>query len=292
MTSDSKKIRLCLLAALRCTHRSGSIRSIAAIITKGLCLVLLAVSCTHHQVPVVDNAEQLSNPSRSLCAHPDAAAPKRANFEQEHKSDNARHVADWVVDSGDNRGMPFVIVDKMDAKVFVFDADGRLSGAASVLLGLARGDDASPGIGDRSLSKIHPDERTTPAGRFLASLGYNFHGKDVLWVDYDNAISLHRVITTNPRERRLERLASPMPLDHRISFGCINVPAEFYNNVVRPAFTGASGIVYVLPETHSISEIFVSYYDVELGRATGTTANLEGEQGRTPAVGWNVSNKP
>ena len=303
--TNRRKIRLCLLAALRCTKRSGSVRSLAAAITKGLCLGLLAVSFTPHQVAAADNATQSFNPSRSLSAHEVAAAPlsietqpvaaphpKRANFEREHKSRDAQHVADWVVDSGDNRGMPFVIVDKMDAKVFVFDADGRLSGAASVLLGLARGDDASPGIGDRSLSKIRPDERTTPAGRFLASLGYNFHGKDVLWVDYDNAISMHRVITTNPKERRLERLASPMPLDHRISFGCINVPAEFYNNVVRPAFTGASGIVYVLPETHSISEIFVSYYDVELGRATGTTANLEGEQGRTPAVGWNVSNKP
>jgi hypothetical protein len=275
MTSDSKKIRLCLLAALRCTHRSGSIRSLAATITKGLFLVLLAVSCAHQQVPVVDNAEQLSNPSSSLSTHPDAAAPKRANFEGEHKSENARHVADWVVDSGDNRGMPFVIVDKMDAKVFVFDADGRLSGAASVLLGMARGDGTIPGIGDLSLSKIRPDERTTPAGRFLASLGYNCHGKDVLWVDYHNAISLHRVITTNPKEHRLERLASPMPLDHRISYGCINVPAEFYNNVVKPAFTGSNGMVYVLPDTHSISEIFDSYYDVEPGREPGTAENLE-----------------
>ncbi len=40
-------------------------------------------------------------------------------------------MADWVVDSGDNRGMPFAIVDKTDAKVFVFDADGRLRGAAA-----------------------------------------------------------------------------------------------------------------------------------------------------------------
>ena len=167
-----------------------------------------------------------------------APYPKRANFEREHKSRDAQHVADWVVDSGDNRGMPFVIVDKIDAKVFVFDADGRLRGAAPALLGLARGDDTIPGIGDRKLSDIPPEERTTPAGRFVASLGFNVHGKDVLWVDYDDAVSLHRVITTNPKERRLERLATPKPLEHRISCGCINVPAKFYNNVVSPAFTG------------------------------------------------------
>ena len=159
--------------------------------------------------------------------------------------------------------MPFVIVDKMDAKVFVFDADGRLRGAAPALLGLARGDDSIPDIGNQKLSDIRPEERTTPAGRFVASLGFNFHGKDILWVDYDGALSLHRVITSNPTERRLQRLATPTPLDNRISYGCINVPAEFYNNVVSPAFTGTYGIVYVLPETRSNSEIFASYYDVE-----------------------------
>jgi len=273
---NRKEIRLCLLAALRCTKRPGSIRSIAAIITKGLCLSLLAVSFTPHQVAAADNVAQLSDPSRSLSSHEVAAPlltietqpvvaphPKRANFEREHKSRDAQRVADWVVDSGDNRGMPFVIVDKMDAKVFVFDADGRLRGAAPALVGLTRGDYAVPGIGDRKLSDIRPEERSTPAGRFVASLGFNFHGKDVLWVDYNGAVSLHRVVTNNPKERRLQRLASPTPLDHRISYGCINVPAKFYNNVVSPAFTGTYGIVYVLPETRSISEIFALYYDVE-----------------------------
>ena len=276
MTTNGKKIRLFLLEALWWPNRSGSVRSFAANIAKGFCLGLLAVSFTPHQVALADNTAQLSNQSRSLSAQEVVTAlptietqpvvvphPKRANFEHEHKSRDARHVADWVVDSGDNRGMPFVIVDKLDAKVFVFDADGRLRGAAPALLGLARGDDSIPGIGDRELSDIRPEERTTPAGRFVASLGYNFNGKDVLWVDYDGAVSLHRVITTNPKERRLQRLATPTPLDNRISYGCINVPAEFYNNVVSPAFTGTYGIVYVLPETRSIREMFPLYYDVE-----------------------------
>lgn len=154
------------------------------------------------------------------------------------------------------------------------DAHGRLRGAAPTLLGLAPGDYSVPGIGKRKLSDIRPEEPTTPAGRFVASLGYNFNGKDVLWVDYKNGVSLHRVITTNPKEHRLERLASPTPLDKRISYGCINVPAKFFDNVVRPTFTGTSGIVYVLPEIRSISEIFKSYYDVESGRGRGATANL------------------
>ena len=285
--TNRKRIRLFLVAAFRRTKRSGSACSLAASIAKGICLGLIAISFNPHQVAAAENSAQFSNPVRLLSANQVAGTrltfetqpavaphPKRANFEGEHKSDQTQHMADWAIDSGDNRSMPFAIIDKMDAKVFVFDAHGRLRGAAPVLLGIARGDYSVPGIGNRKLSDVRPEERTTPAGRFVASLGYNFNGKDVLWVDYKNAVSLHRVITTNPKERRLERLASPTPLDRRISYGCINVPAKFFDNVVRPAFTGTSGIVYVLPETRSIGEIFKSYYDVDLRRRTGTTANL------------------
>jgi len=283
-----EKIRLCLLAAFRRAKRSGSACSLAASIAKGICLGLMAISFNPLQVAAAENTAQFSTSDRSLTAHQVAGTrlsvetqpavaphPKRANFEREHKSENAQHMADWVIDSGDNRGMPFAIVDKMDAKVFVFDAHGRLRGSARALLGLTRGDYTVPGIGNRKLSDIRPEERTTPAGRFVASLGFNSHGKDVLWVDYKNAVSLHRVITNNPKERRLERLATPTPLDKRISYGCINVPSNFYDHVVKPAFTGTHGIVYVLPETRSISEIFKSYYDVELRRGKGTTANLD-----------------
>ena len=183
-------------------------------------------------------------------------SPERANFGQEHPSLQARQVADWIVDSGDNHGMPFVIVDKVDAQVFVLDPKGQLRGTAPALLGLAKGDDSVPGIGQRKLSTIRPEERTTPAGRFVASLDRDLHGEEILWVDYDAGIALHRVVTSNPRERRQQRLDSPSPLDNRISYGCINVPAKFYDTVVSPAFTGTNGVVYILPETRSAQEVF------------------------------------
>ena len=187
------------------------------------------------------------------------SAQAAADFAGEQASHEARQLADWVVDSGDNLAKPFVVVDKVNAKVFVFDAVGRIRGAAPALLGLARGDHSVPGIGERELSAIGPEDRTTPAGRFVAALGRNMRGEDVLWVDYDGAVSLHRVITSNPKERRLHRLATPTPKDNRISYGCINVPVAFYETVVRPAFTGTEGIVYVLPETRPAREVFGSY---------------------------------
>lgn len=231
-------------------------------------IVVLGLVLLPHYAAAVDDPVPVSGKSApSALSAPSAKAPqpdgatgvKRAVFERAPASSETRHIADWVVDSGDNRGLPFVIVDKIDAKVFVFDASGRIRGVAPALLGLTRGDDTVPGIGDREFSDMPPATRTTPAGRFVAALGISTRGVDVLWVDYDAAVSLHRVINTKPKERRLERLASPTPLDNRISYGCINVPKRFYEHVVSPAFTGTKGIVYVLPETRPAREIFGSY---------------------------------
>ena len=183
----------------------------------------------------------------------------RADFGRARASREAREIADWIVDSADNLGLPFVVVDKVDAAIFVFDAGGRIQGAAPALLGLARGDDTVPGIGDREFADMPPETRTTPAGRFVSSIGMDTRGEDVVWVDYEAAVSLHRVVTAKPAERRLQRLASATPLDNRISYGCINVPARFYENVVRPAFSGSDGIVYVLPETRPARVVFGSY---------------------------------
>jgi len=185
-----------------------------------------------------------------------APAFAQADFRGESASAPARRAADWVVASADNHGLPFVIVDKAAAKVFVLDARGQLQGASPALLGLAHGDRSVPGIGDRKLSAIRPEERTTPAGRFVADLGNDLGEKDILWVDYKDAISMHRVITGNPHDQRLKRLASASIADNRITYGCINVPVKFYEGVVKPAFTGTNGIVYILPEVEPIQAVF------------------------------------
>jgi hypothetical protein len=194
-----------------------------------------------------------------------AVDPKRANFLGEIASKDARRVADWVVASGDNHGLPFVIIDKVQAKVFVFSSVGQLRGAAMALLGLAHGDDTVPGIGSKKLSAIRPDERTTPAGRFVATLGHDLD-KEVLWVDYDISLSLHPVIRGVPRDHRAERLATMSPLDKRISFGCINVPVKFFNDVVLKTFTGTNDIVYILPEVKTIADVFPAFYNVDAPR--------------------------
>lgn len=217
-------------------------------LVKRLCLVLLAMNFSAYQAAAADIARM--------------STLQEESFKREAASADTRHIAAWVAHSADNGGMPFIIVDKVQAKVFAFDARGRFRGAAPALLGMARGDDAVPGIGNRALSEIRPEERTTPAGRFVASLDRNLKGEEILWVDYESAVSMHRVVRGKPDERRAQRLASATPLDNRISYGCINIPVKFYENVVSSLFSGTSGIVYVLPEIRSVKEVF-ALYEVE-----------------------------
>jgi hypothetical protein len=171
-------------------------------------------------------------------------------------SSAASEVVAWVRETADNQGLPFLVIDKIHAQVSAFDREGRPLGVAPALLGLAHGDVSPPGIGDRSLASITPGERITPAGRFLASMGENLGGKSILWIDYDSALSLHPVITTRAADRRLQRLATTSADDNRISYGCVNVPVTFYDEIVQAAFNGTMGVVYILPESRSLAEVF------------------------------------
>jgi hypothetical protein len=185
-----------------------------------------------------------------------AAPPPSADFAGTVPSADVRRVADWVVASADHGQHPFAIVDKTQATLYVLAPSGRLIGTSPVLLGLARGDDSEPGIGDKPIAAIRPDERTTPAGRFAAQPGKNLGGDNVIWVDYDAAVSMHSVRATVASERRLQRLESPDPAEHRISYGCINVPAAFFASVAWPSFAQAGGMIYVLPETRPLADVF------------------------------------
>ncbi|UXH79215.1 hypothetical protein [Roseateles amylovorans] len=198
-----------------------------------------------------------SSPVRPVVQAP-APVPRSgtADFGKTKASLQARQLAQWVMAGFDHGGRPFAILDKRQAQVFVFYPDGKLAGSTPVLLGYASGDDSVAGIGLRPIAEVRPSERTTPAGRFIAQPGKNALHEDVLWVDYDAAVSMHRVRVTNPAERRLERLATPSPKDNRISYGCINMPVKFFENQLWPILGKRGGIVYVLPEKKTVETVF------------------------------------
>jgi len=181
----------------------------------------------------------------------------KPDFGGQYPSDDARHVASWVLGSADNRGRPFAIVDKREARIYIFDGEGHLSGASAALLGQTRGDQSAPGVGERAQAGDVPlSERTTPSGRFVSEPGRNLEGEHVVWVDFSTAFAIHRLRAGPSQLAREARLASPTPRDNRVSFGCVVVPSAFYTDVVQPVLGRKRAVVYVLPEERPAREMF------------------------------------
>lgn len=170
-------------------------------------------------------------------------------------SDDVRNATAWVMREHDNHGLPFAIVDKKSARLFVFDAGGTLRGASAALLGLTPGDSApaSPETGAPARPPVA--DRTTPAGRFVSEPGHNLEGEAIVWVDYASRLAIHRLRPAPAHERRPERLASTTPDDNRISLGCVVVPVSFYGDVVAPVLGKSHGVVYVLPESQPLQRM-------------------------------------
>lgn len=189
-------------------------------------------------------------------------------------SDTVIQLAGWVVASKDSEGYPFAVIDKAAAQVLVFGGDGRLRGAAPVLLGSAKGDHSAPGVAGLALREIPGRDRTTPAGRFVGGFGPSIDAGRVLWVDYDSSVSMHPTATGVASEKRPERLASATPDDNRITHGCINVSPEFYEQVVAPTFE-KGGVFYILPDKASLAEAFP---DFAKSRATAQHGDEKGER--------------
>lgn len=214
--------------------------------------VLLALAGLALTAPVSARAavsDQASAPAQSR--KDDAANEGRAS-----RSEAATRVADWVAASKDNASLPYIIIDKQAAALFLFNGKGKSLGVVPILIGVALGDEATPGIGSKNLAEIGPAERTTPAGRFLAKYGMAAGKQRVLWVDYATSVALHPIPKGNRKEQRRKRMLSPTIDDNRITFGCINVPMLFYSKSVRPLFQKKGGYVYVLPDTKPLEDVF------------------------------------
>lgn len=171
------------------------------------------------------------------------------------RSEAATRVIDWVSTARDNGRLPYIVIDKQSAAMFLFDAKGKQLAKAPVLLGIALGDDATPGIGSKNLSEIGPAEKTTPAGRFLARYGIAAGKQKVLWVDYATSVAIHTIPAGKPREQRVKRMLSETAEDNRITFGCINVPKAAYAKV-QQQFGKKGGYVYIMPDVKPVEEVF------------------------------------
>jgi hypothetical protein len=196
------------------------------------------------------------SPSASHATAFPVAPLRLADFGGTAVSEPVQRIAAWTASTQDHAAKPFVIVDKQAARLYVFDSNARLLAHTAVLIGSAKGDHSAPGIGQKAIADVLPAERTTPAGRFSGQLGRNLTGEEVVWVDYEAAVSMHRVRAHQASERRLQRLASETIQDNRISYGCINVPAAFFDAHLLPVFSVNAAAIYVMPDQLSLEQVF------------------------------------
>lgn len=216
--------------------------------------VFLALAALALTVAMPARAAESAKPNGSLPLQPDTTEEA---VDEVSRSAAVARVGDWIAASGDNGSLPYIIIDKQTASLFLFDAKRKSLGRVPVLIGVAVGDDATPGIGSKNLAKIGPAEKTTPAGRFLAKFGLAAGRQKILWVDYTMSVALHPIPNkASKTERRRQRMLSPTIDDNRITFGCINVPMAFYSTKVRPLFRKKGGYVYVLPDTKPLEVVF------------------------------------
>lgn len=206
--------------------------------------------------PSSKTAKKKTSPKKD--AKPQKPGPL-ADFGKVEAPADVVHVANWVSYSRNHGKHAFMLIDKKMARLYVFSPQGKLRSHSPILLGQAVGDETAPGVGEKSLAQIADAEKTTAAGRFPAYLGKNNHGEDIIWIDYDSGLSMHRVRKVKEEERRFERMATPQADDNRISNGCVNVPHTFYNKVVYPTVKKEGAFIYVLPETKAPQQLFRSF---------------------------------
>jgi hypothetical protein len=172
---------------------------------------------------------------------PEAVAALQGDLAREHASPEVSQVAQWAVGSQDHEGLPFLVVDKARARLFAFDAQGRLLSSTPVLLGAQRGD--------------APAAPATPAGRFTTDAWRSALAEGIIWVHGDVALELFAVPSAASPGRGLQRLESGRLDDKRISDGSLHVPGDFYQHYLAP-LRGQASVAYVLPELMPATDLF------------------------------------
>lgn len=153
-------------------------------------------------------------------------------------------VNSWVQESRDNNGQSYIIADKEAGAIHIMAADGTVLATAPALYGYKTGDGMSVG--------------ETPAGIFSirnqsAPASYGGDLQQFATAPNGDVYAIHRVLTTNPSQNRVGRLASETATDNRISLGCINIPVETYNQYLGRNFQGK---LYIIPEQNELGSVF------------------------------------
>ena len=141
------------------------------------------------------------------------AAAVESELAREAASPDVRDVVQWSVSRHDHAGLPFVVIDKSQARIYAFDPQGRLRGTAPVLV---------DGSGTNGI----------PAGRFTAEPLAGPGPSAVVWANGGTRVAVWSGEAPEPGG----------------ASAALQVAPEFWHECVAALRTQPS-IAYVLPQT-------------------------------------------
>ena len=256
---------------------SAAIRDIVKAITEGVLAVALVVNpnlATNNlklDLPqVIQQVEEVR-----------ATVPQSAKAEM---SEAAQRTYELVAPIAKEGNRWFMITDKADGKLHVFDAKGDPVVQAPALTGR--------GVGD----KVIGGNGVTPAGKFTLQIAqdpeyYSGYRYDLVEsADATGVIAVHAVWNGTKSEKRSERLASKTAADNRISWGCINTTNEVFTEKLLPNWEHLNGsLMFVMPENAAdLERMFPAKTSVTSKGASSAesavqTRTVVGKEDQTPS---------
>lgn len=188
---------------------------------------------------------------------------------------DAAKTAQWVLDTGDSDGYPFIVTDKVGATMYFFDKNGVLLRKSPVLVGKNVGDF----IGHTDAGRVTPSGRFEIAPETDATYGNVFSVMGTDMIDSESGdlveVAIHRLSLHDPSENRPKRIATATPLDNRISWGCMNLDNKVMDWAVNKYPLG--GVIYILPETADGRSAFAPFNEsnIESSKLLTKSSNVD-----------------
>lgn len=156
-----------------------------------------------------------------------------------------------------------IVLDKATAQIIVMQGK-EIVAQNPALFGSNNSDFWPGGSQEAAFSLPIPmaEKKVTPAGTYKMAKMANDpdYGSSINFSVYKTyRLAIHRVYRGTPSERRPARLASALILDNFISFGCVNVSDEFYDQVIDKLVFSNNSFLFISPFDESKTDQIFPY---------------------------------
>jgi hypothetical protein len=218
-------------------------------------VAFLAAVAVALNVSTVQEADAVARPAaqqqevtvRELVERP------KADFGYARPGWAARLTANWIMASGAHEGRSFLVADKNAGTLYAFGSDGKLIEQTAALYGESKADELTPEQWKVSVDKMRTADKVTPAGRWTVGLQPDSERGWTMDFEGGEGLAIHAVYLGNPKETRAQRLVTETAEDNFITYGCINVPKDYFERVLKPNFGDKHGL-FIIPHQEANTE--------------------------------------